>query len=94
MLAKTLAVGAVTQTADLLSASLSFSGDDVVSLICRVPGEDGGYSTELFFDTIGKVRERKVWEQDDVVKKNKTLRRKVGVVQGDNNPRGDFDPSV
>jgi len=71
-------------TPDLITGSLSFNGDDAVTL------EDiSGY-----VDVIGQIGVQQVWGSGDVTTQNHTLRRKTSITAGDTDGSDAFDPSI
>ena len=71
-------------TPDQTSGSLSFNGDDAVTL--------EGISGDI--DVIGQIGVQQVWGSGDTTTQNHTLRRKSEITEGDSNGDNDFDPAI
>ena len=67
------------------SGNLVFDGDDAVTLEC------GG----AILDAIGRIGERPgpAWGQGDTSTRDRTLRRRCGIEEGDTNAADAFDPT-
>ncbi len=87
ILANASAIPAILAVTDLVSSSvINFNGDDAVVL----------KHSGTIIDSIGQVGvdPGTAWEANGVSTLNQTLRRKIGISTGDNDPSNAFDPSV
>ena len=76
-----------TAQCDERKNGLPYGGDDVVALVCELS----------FYDVIGQIGNSpygSAWQNNGVSTKGQSLTRKCEVVQGDNDPYNEFDPSV
>ncbi len=86
VLAHSSAASAILDVADLISGSLTFNGDDAITLVNN--GE--------IVDSIGRIGEDpgSYWQGGDVRTQNRTLVRNASVTEGDMDAYDEFDPSL